>query len=67
MNFNIEQKGNKSDRDKSLTRLLKSPAIMASGFSKTTFLSSDPDELMKLIEKFWNLILLDRVQLKYLQ
>ena len=45
MNFNIRQKGNKSDRDKSMVRLLKSPAIMASGFSKTIFLSSDADEL----------------------
>ena len=45
MNFIIKQKGNKSDRDKSIIRLLKSPAIMASGISKTIFLSSDPDEL----------------------
>ena len=37
MNFNIRQKGNKSDRDKSIVRLLKSPAIMASGISKTIF------------------------------
>ena len=45
MNFNMKEKGNKSDRDKSIVRLLKSPAIMASGISKTIFLSSDPDEL----------------------
>ena len=45
MNFNIIQKGNKSDRDKSIIRLLRSPRIMASGVSKTIFLSSDPDEL----------------------
>ena len=45
MNFNIEQKGKKSDRDKSIVRLLRSPAIMASGVSKTIFLSSDPIEL----------------------
>ena len=45
MNFNIKQKGNKSNRDKSIIKLLKSPAIMASGISKTIFLSSDPDEL----------------------
>ena len=45
MSFNIRQKGNKSDRDKSIVRLLKSPAIMASGISKTIFLPSDPDEL----------------------
>ena len=45
MNFNIKENGNKSDRDKSIIRFLKSPAIMASGVSKTFFLSSDPDEL----------------------
>ena len=45
MNFNIKQKGNKSNRDKSVIRLLKSPTIMASGVSKTIFLSSDPNEL----------------------
>ena len=45
MNFNIRQKGNKSDRDKSIIRLLRSPRILASGVSKTIFLSSDPDEL----------------------
>ena len=45
MNFNIRQKGMKSDRDKSIVRLLRSPAIMASGVSKTIFLSSDPNEL----------------------
>ena len=45
MNFNIKEKGNKSDRDKSFIRLLKSPAIMASGVSKTIFLSSDANEL----------------------
>ena len=37
MNFNIKEKGSKSDRDKSIIRLLKSPAIMASGVSKTIF------------------------------
>ena len=45
MNFNIKEKGNKSDRDKSIIRLLKSPAIMASDVSKTIFLSSDANEL----------------------
>ena len=29
MNFNINQKGKKSDRDESIKRLLYSPAIMA--------------------------------------
>ena len=45
MNFNIKEKGKKSDRDKSIKRLLESPAIMASGVSKTIFLSSDANEL----------------------
>ena len=45
MNFDIKQKGRKSDRGKSMIKLLKSPTIMASGVSKTIFLSSDPDEL----------------------
>ena len=45
MNFIFRQKGNKSDRDKSIKRLLRSPRIMASGVSKTIFLSSDPNEL----------------------
>ena len=45
MIFNIKQKGRKSDRDKSMIKLLKSPAIMASGISNIIILSSDPDEL----------------------
>ena len=45
MNFNIKQKGRKSDRDKSLIKLLKSPAIMASGISNTIFLPSNGNEL----------------------
>ena len=52
MNFNIKQKGRKSDRDKSMIKLPKSPAIMALGISKTKFSSSDPHELcdrLKLI------------------
>ena len=44
MKFDVKQKGQKSGRDKSLIKLIKSPAIMASGFS-TTFLPSDSDEL----------------------
>ena len=44
MNFNIRQKGNKSDRDKSIIRLLRSPRIMASGVT-TIFLSENADEL----------------------
>ena len=45
MNFNIRQKRRKSDRDKSMIKLLESPAIMASGISNIIILSSDPDEL----------------------
>ena len=44
MIFNIKQKGRKSNRDKSMTKLLISPALMASAFSILN-LSSDPDEL----------------------
>ena len=53
MRYNIKQKGNKSNRDKSLKRLLESPAIMASGVSKTIILSSDdPDELCNRLNLF---------------
>ena len=45
MNFDLKAQGNKSTRDKTFIKLLKSPAIMASGISKTRFLSADPDEL----------------------
>ena len=51
MNFNIKQKGRKSDRDKSMIKLLKSPAIMASGVT-TVFLSENPDELCDRL-KLW--------------
>ena len=46
MIFDTKAQGNKSNRDRTLTKLLKSPGIMvfASGVSKTIFLSSDPDE-----------------------
>ena len=44
MNFNIRQKGNKSDQDKSIIRLLRSPRIVASGVTKI-FLSENADEL----------------------
>ena len=36
---------NISTRDRTLIKLLNSPAIMASGILKTIFLSSDPNEL----------------------
>ena len=45
MHFDMKAAGNKSGRDRTLINLLKSPAIMASGVSKTIFLSSDPDGL----------------------
>ena len=45
MNFDLKAQGNKSTRDRTLTKLLISPAIMASGISKTIILSPDPDEL----------------------
>ena len=45
MNFDKSRVGNKSARDRTLITLLNSPAIMASGISKTIVLSSDPNEL----------------------
>ena len=45
MHFDLNAPGNKSTRDRKFIKLLKSPAILASGVSKTVFLSSDPDEL----------------------
>ena len=45
MHFDERRVGNKSTRDRKLLKLLNSPAIMASGVSKTLFLSSDPNEL----------------------
>ena len=45
MHFDRNATGNKSTRDRKLIKLLDSPAIVASGVSKTIFLSSDPDEL----------------------
>ena len=50
--FDERRVGNKSTRDKTLVKLLNSPAIMASGVSKTIFLSSVLNELcdrLKLI------------------
>ena len=45
MIFNIKQKGRKNDRDRSLIKLLKSPANMASGILNIIILSTDPDEI----------------------
>ena len=52
MNFDTKALGSKSTRDRTLIKLLKSPAIMASGVLNTMFLSFDPNELcdrLKLI------------------
>ena len=47
MRFNLKAQGNKSTRDRTLIKKLKSPGLIvsASGVSKTIFLSSNPDEL----------------------
>ena len=47
MHFDTKAQGNKSTRDRTLIKSLKSPGLMvsASGVSRTIFLSSDPDEL----------------------
>ena len=50
MNFNIRQKGRKSNRDKFLIKLTKSPAIMAPGNS-TLFLSEKPIEICDGLKK----------------
>ena len=45
MNYDTKSTGRPSVRHNSIVRLLDQPAIMASGFSKTIILSSDPNEL----------------------
>ena len=52
MNFDSKAQGNKSTRDRTLIKLLKSPGLMdsASGVSKTIFLSSAPDELCERLK-----------------
>ena len=52
MNFDLNAQGNKSTRDKTLMKLLKSPGlrVSASGASKTIFSSSDPDEFCDRIK-----------------
>ena len=45
MNYDIKSTGRPSVRHNSMVKLLDQPAIMASGFSKTIILSSDPNEL----------------------
>ena len=50
MHFDLNAPGNKSMRDRKLIKLLKSPAIMASGVT-TIFLSSNPDEICERLKK----------------
>ena len=45
MNFDQKGVGNKSTRHRTFIKLHKSPAIMASGVSKTIILLTDPNEL----------------------
>ena len=45
MKYDINSIGRPGVRHNSMIRLLEQPAIMASGFSKTIILSSDPNEL----------------------
>ena len=47
MHFDVKGPGNKSIRDRTLRKLLKSPGLMvsASGVSKTRILPTDPNEL----------------------
>ena len=44
MNFNIKERGRKSDRDKEIIKILKSLAVLAYGFT-TVFSSENPDEV----------------------
>ena len=52
MHFDVKAIGNKSSRDRTLIKLLKSPSLMvsASGVSKTKLLSSDPDEICNRLQ-----------------
>ena len=45
MNYDTKSTGRPSTRHTSIIRILESPAILASGISKTIILSSDPNEL----------------------
>ena len=45
MNYDTKSTGRPSTRHTSIIKILESPAIMASGISKTIILSSDPNEL----------------------
>ena len=50
MNYDTKSTGRPSIRHNSIIKILDSPAIMASGFSKTIFLSSDADELCERLK-----------------
>ena len=45
MNYDTKSTGRPSTRHTSIIKILESPAIMASGISKTIILSSDPNEI----------------------
>ena len=50
MNYDTKSTGRPSIRHNSIIKILDSPAIMASGISKTIFLSSDADELCERLK-----------------
>ena len=50
MNYDTKSTGRPSIRHNSIIKILGSPAVLASGFSKTIFLSSDPDELCERLK-----------------
>ena len=50
MDYDTKSTGRPSTRHTSIIKILESPAIMASGISKTIFLSSDPDELCERLK-----------------
>ena len=52
MHFDERRVGNKSTRDRTLVNLLNSPSIVASGVSKTIFLTSNPNELCDRLKLF---------------
>ena len=50
MNYDTKSTGRPGTRHTSIIKILDSPAIMASGISKTIVLSSDPDELCERLK-----------------
>ena len=50
MNYDTKSTGRPKTRHTSIIKILESPAIMASGISKTIFSSSDPDELCERLK-----------------